>query len=357
MNNRTALGIAIGLVLAAVATVALIWSQRELPPLPQDHALIDPSERFDDAAEAVEYYRAALRRQPESVEMKVRLAHALIQLGEDTGDPYETVPEANALLAEAVAAEPDHVYGRALQASVLNVLHQFEAARDVSRDLLEDQPYFAYPYSTLIDALVELGEYEEAVEVSDRLQSLKPGLPAYSRASYIRELHGDTDGAIEAMTLAANAGVGGRPERAWALYQLGNLYLGDARVDTAAYIFEGILEERPDFVPALAGLGHVALVRGDADGAVRQLEEARALRPLEMIDELLVEAYAVAGNERQSEAAAERVHAALAPGARHGRGRGHGGGRLPHRPGAGPRPGARDGARAAGPPAGPHARE
>ena len=117
--------------------------------------------------------------------------------------------------------------------------------------------------------LVELGEYDEAVEVSDRLQGLKPGLPAYSRASYIRELYGDTPGAIDAMRLAADAGASGRPERAWALYQLGSLYLGDAKPDTAAFIYQGILEERPGFAPALAGLGHVALVRGDAAEAVR----------------------------------------------------------------------------------------
>ena len=59
-----------------------------------------------------------------------------------------------------------------------------------------------------MDALVELGEYDEAVRVSDQLQSLKPGLSSYSRVSYLRELHGDHAGAIEAMQMAANAGAG-----------------------------------------------------------------------------------------------------------------------------------------------------
>ncbi len=311
MTPRTARLAAAGLVLAAIAVVATVWLQREPPPLPPDHAQIAPGATFDDAAGAVDYYRAALRRDPESVETRVRLAQALLQLGTETGTQTETIPEAEELLAEAVERDPSHYYGRTLQASLFNVLHEFEKGRDLSRELLAEFPKHAYVHGTLIDALVELGEYDEAVEVSDQLQALKPGLPAYSRASYIRELYGDTDGAITAMRMAADAGVGGRSERAWALYQLGNLYLGSAKPDTAAFLFNGILQERPGFAPALAGLGHVDLVRGDAEAAVARLEEARALMPLEMIDELLVEAYTAAGDEAKARAASDRVHKAL----------------------------------------------
>ena len=311
MSPRTARLFAVGLVLAAIAIVAVVWLRREPPPLPEDHAQVDPGATFDDPAAAVDYYRAALRRDPDSVEIRVRLAQALLQLGTETGTQTETVPEARELLADAIARDPEHYYARTIQASLLNTLHRFEDARDLSRELLQEYPYHAYTHGTLIDALVELGEYDEAVRASDKLQGIKPGLPAYSRASYLRELHGDTDGAIAAMRLAADAAPGGRSERAWALYQLGNLYLGAAKPDTAAFIFNGILEERPGFAPALAGLGHVALVQGDAAGSVRQLEEARALMPLEIIDELLVEAYTATGDDRKADAASDRVLAAL----------------------------------------------
>lgn len=311
MSARTARLLAVGLVLVAVGVVAAVWLSREPPPLPEDHAQVAPGDTFADAEAAVDYYRAALRRDPEAVETRVRLAHALLQLGDERGTQAETIPEARELLEEAVARDPQHYYARTIQASLLNKLHRFEDARDLSRELLEEYPHHAYVHGTLVDALVELGEYDEAIEASDRLQALKPGLPAYSRASYLRELHGDGDGAIEAMRLAAESSPGGRPERAWALHHLATLYLGEAKPDTAAYLYQGILTENPDFAPAIAGLGHVALVRGDADEAVRLLEESRAMQPLESTDELLVEAYAMAGNERASEAAAQRVHQAL----------------------------------------------
>ena len=311
MTERTSRILGVALVVAAVAVVAAVWLNRAPASLGEDHAQIAPSARFENAAEAVDYYRAQLRRNPDSAEIRVRLAQALIQLAEEEGRETELIPEATERLAEALEIAPDHYYGQTIQASLYNKLHEFERARDLSRKLLAQYPNHAYVHGTLVDALVELGEYDEAVEASDRLQSIRPGLPAYSRASYLRELHGDTEGAIEAMELAANADPYGHATRAWALYQLGNLYLGEAKPDTAASIFTGILSERPNFAPALTGLGHVALVRGDADEAVRLLEESRALRPMEVTDEVLVEAYTAAGNERKAEAAARRVHEAL----------------------------------------------
>ena len=311
MTERTSRILGVALVVAAIAVVAAVWLNRDPGPLGKDHMQIAPSARFENAAEAVDYYRAQLRRNPDSAEIRVRLAQALIQLAEEDGRETELIPEATERLAEALEIEPDHYYGQTIQASLYNKLHRFEDARDLSQKLLAQYPEHAYVHGTLIDALVELGEYDQAVEASDRLQSLRPGLPAYSRASYLRELHGDTEGAIEAMELAANADPRGHATRAWALYQLGNLYLGQAKPDTAASIFTGILSERPNFAPALTGLGHIALVRGDADEAVRLLEESRALRPMEVTDEVLVEAYTAAGDERKAEAAAQRVHRSL----------------------------------------------
>ena len=311
MTERTSRILGVALVVAAVAVVAAVWLNRDPGPLGKDHMQIAPSARFENAAEAVDYYRSQLRRNSDSAEIRVRLAQALIQLAEEDGRETELIPEATERLAEALEIEPDHYYGQTIQASLYNKLHRFEDARDLSQKLLAQYPEHAYVHGTLIDALVELGEYDQAVEASDRLQALRPGLPAYSRASYLRELHGDTEGAIEAMELAANADPRGHATRAWALYQLGNLYLGQAKPDTAASIFTGILSERPNFAPALTGLGHIALVRGDADEAVRLLEESRALRPMEVTDEVLVEAYTAAGDERKAEAAAQRVHRSL----------------------------------------------
>ena len=53
--------------------------------------------------------------------------------------------------------------------------------------------------------------------------ALKPNLASYSRVSYYRELHGDLDGALEAMRLAVSAGGGAAENVAYVQTLLGNL--------------------------------------------------------------------------------------------------------------------------------------
>jgi tetratricopeptide (TPR) repeat protein len=303
MNTPRLIGLAVVLGAAAYA----LWPRATPAPLPEDAAQVSPSAEFADAEAAIDYYRAALRRAPEAVEPRVRLAHALLQHARATGQEATHVPEARRLLEEALARDPQHYYGRTLMAALYNTLHRFEDARALSEALIAAYPQHAYTHGTLVDALVELGEYEAAVAAADRMLAIRPGLPSYARASYLRELHGDAEGAIAAMHLAAEAEASGRESRAWALLHLGRLYLGQAKPDTAAFIFEGILEERPGFAPAVGALGHVALVRGDARTAIARLEQAGAMAPRPEFDELLVEAYTLAGDERQARAAAGRV--------------------------------------------------
>lgn len=317
MFSRPRLFLAVGIVGAVLA--GGLWLLRAPDaPLPPDLETVNPSSEFANAEASIAYYRDYLRRHPDAVEQRVRLAQVLLQHARATGRAGDYIPEAHRLLDEALEREPDHYHGRTLLAALYNTLHQFEEARDLSEELLAEFPEHTYTHGTLIDALVELGEYERAIDVSDRMLAIRPGLPSYSRASYLRELHGDTDGAIAAMRMAADAELAGREARAWALLQLGNLYLGQAKADTAAYLFNGILEERPDFAPAVGALAHVALVKGDIDGAIARLEEARSLQPRETFDELLVEAYALRGDDARAEQAADRVldalHAARAMG-------------------------------------------
>jgi hypothetical protein len=54
----------------------------------------------------------------------------------------------------------------------------------------------------LVDGNVEMGNYATAIEEADKMISIRPDIRSYSRASYLREIHGDYPGAIDAMKLA-----------------------------------------------------------------------------------------------------------------------------------------------------------
>lgn len=308
----------IALAVALVAAIGFagysIWNARQAPvaDLPEGPREVLPASEFINAEASIAYYREKLRRAPNDVKSRIALAQALLQQAQTTGRESEYVPEARAALAEVLRQDPENYHALLLQATLLNTLHHFEEGRDLARGLIAEHPRHAYPYGVLVDGLVELGQYDEAVAASDTMISIKPSLAAYSRVSYLRQLHGDTEGAIAAMRLAADAGMHGHADRAWALYNLGNLYLGQARPDTAAYIFRGILTERPDFANAVAGLGHVALAKGDYEAAIRQFETAYGMAPRDSYLEGLAEAYRASGDEARADETAKKVREGFA---------------------------------------------
>ncbi len=90
----------------------------------------------------------------------------------------------------------------------------------------------------IADAQIELGRYAAAARTIQRMLDVKPNLTSYSRASYYRELSGDTAGAIEAMRLAVSAG--GAPENtAYVQVLLGDLELQRGRIGSARQAYVG----------------------------------------------------------------------------------------------------------------------
>ncbi len=306
------------LPVALVAAVAFagysIWTARHAPvaDLPDGPREVLPASEFINAEASIAFYREKLRREPRDVESRVALAQALLQQANATGRETEYVPAAREALAEALRQDPDNYHALLLQGTLFNKLHRFEDARDLAQRMIAQHPRHAYSYGVLVDALVELGEYDAAVAASDSMLAIKPSIASYARASYLRELHGDGDGAIAAMRLAADAGASGHADRAWALYNLGNLYLAAAKPDTAAYLFEGILDERPDYAYAVAGLGHAALATGDYERAAQQYRTAHGMAPRAEYLEGLAEAYRASGGEARADETAKKVREGFA---------------------------------------------
>ena len=284
---------------------------RTIPEANTRLAELLPESQFINASTSEDFYREQITRQPDVVKNYLALAQLMMQRARETADEQTYIPQAQDLLEEALRRDPDNYYARVLHASLQNTLHQFERGKAQAEVLIAEYPNHAYNYGTLVDALVELGEYERAVEVSDKMLSIKPSLASYARASYLRELYGDPDGAIEAMRLAADAGVAGTAERSWALYHLGNLYLAENKPDTAAFIYNGILEEMPTYTNALAGLAHVHTVKGEYDKALDILNDAYASTPSEAYLEQMLEIYQVTGNTEKIKATLPKIEKAF----------------------------------------------
>lgn len=265
------------------------------------------SSEYLNAQKAVQYYRDEIQKKPEVAKNYVELAQLFLQEARVTANHHEYIPKAIALLDEALRRDPENFEAQVTKASVLMTLHQFSEAKKLSESVISQNSYSAFAYGVLCDALVELGEYDQAVKTSDKMLSIRPDLRSYARAAYLRELHGDTRGARDAMKLAADAGVNGQENRAWALYNLANLYLHEAQLDTAEFLYKGILEERPNYAWALNGLAQVRLAQGKTDEAIGLLNKALESTPEHSFLEQLADIYRSMGQRENADGTARLV--------------------------------------------------
>ena len=132
--------------------------------------------------------------------------------------------------------------------------HQFAEALETGRAALAIAP-IAEARGVVVDALTELGRYDEAVEELQLMVDQKPNLASFSRVSYARELRGDLEGALDALDLAEEAGGGVAENLAFVAALKGNLltYLG--RPVEAAAAYERALGALPELRARAGGPG------------------------------------------------------------------------------------------------------
>lgn len=283
----------------------------ELPKLLDRSEALRNGKEWDGVQNFYAAQCAALRKNPQDAEAMLHLAEVFIQEARVTGEHPHYYPAALKALEPVVASlsakatrttnETD-LYFRALssKANVQLSLHDFANALETANAAVAINPHNAQIYGALVDANVELGRYPKAVEMADKMVSIRPDLRSYSRVSYLREIHGDVPGAIEAMDMAVKAGYPGQESAAWARLTLGNLYKTYGDWKKAEMQYQIILQERPDYPFALAALAEVEKHRNQYDQAEALLKKACAIIPEVGFYESLAKLYQVSNREKEA---------------------------------------------------------
>jgi tetratricopeptide (TPR) repeat protein len=196
------------------------------------------------------------------------LASAFMQKARETGD-FSFNAKAEEALNHTLKVAPDDYNALKLRAKLLLTYHRFAEALETSRRAQAVNPRDHDVYGAITDALVELGDYQGAVEAAQTMVDLRPDTASYSRVSYLRSLHGDTQGAIESMRQAVEAA---NPQDlegiAWCRVHLGDELLNTGRVGEAEREYDHALFIFPDYHLALAAKARARLAAGDMDGAI-----------------------------------------------------------------------------------------
>jgi tetratricopeptide (TPR) repeat protein len=189
--------------------------------------------------------------------------------------------KAEETLKKSFAIAPDNFEGLKVRTWLLLGRHEFAKAREVAMRLNRQTPDDVTVYGYLADANAELGNYQEAVDAVQWMLNLPPGnVAGLTRAAYLRELHGDVEGALDFMQQAYDSTPYQELEdRAWLLTQMAHLHLIAGRLDEAQTVANGALGVFPEYHYALGALGQIRMVQKRYHEAASLLQKRYAAAP------------------------------------------------------------------------------
>ena len=226
-----------------------------------------PAERRIAQAEA------AIERAPENARFQTDLALAYARRARETAD-MDYYAKAHEALDRALAMSPDDFGALKVRVWTLLGQHEFEKGLDLAKQLNERAPDDVIVYGFLVDAHVELGNYDEAVDAAQWMLDLHPGnVPALTRSAYLRELYGFVDGAVDFMQMAFDRTPQNEAEdRAWIQTHIAHLELSRGRLERAGGAVSRALELFPGYHYALAELGKLRLAQGRPEEAAEAFQ-------------------------------------------------------------------------------------
>lgn len=248
-----------------------------------------------------------LQDNPDDIKSTIALASIYVQEGRVTGNHLYYDKAAMKCVNDVLQMEENNFEALSLKSIIFLSEHHFAEALATAQKAVSINPYNAFVYGSLVDAYVELGDYKAAIENLDKMISIRPDLRSYARVSYLREIHGDYPGAIEAMRLAVEAGSPGDETTAWTRIQLGQLYEKNADFKMADMHYRLALHERPNYAYALSGLGRVAVTNRKYEQAIEWFKQADSMVNDYSIKEELAEAYSEIGQQQMADALTRNI--------------------------------------------------
>ena len=244
---------------------------------------------------------------PSDIKSLLALSAQYIQEGRNTGN-FNYYNEAALKCINAVL-EKDAKSFEALtfQAIILLSQHRFADGLAIASQVQKLYPYNAYVYGLLVDGYVESGKYKEAIEAADKMISIRPDNRSYSRIAYLREIHGDIPGAIEAMKLAVDAGAPGDENTEWCRVQLGKLIEKTGKMSEAKMHYTISANNRKNYPYALAGLARIAAEERDYAKSLGLYMQADSLIPDHTFKEGIVEIYNLTGQAEKAKKVADEI--------------------------------------------------
>jgi tetratricopeptide (TPR) repeat protein len=301
------------IIMFAVIIIFAKEPKKDTPTFKERTGAIALSGEWLNTKKAIEGLLTEIELNPKNYKAKLALAQAYIQEARVTGDHGYYDGAALDLLNDVIKNEPKNFDALCCKATVLLSQHHFSDALVIANEALPINSNSAFIYGLMCDAYVELGNYQEAVKMSDKMISIRPDIRSYARISYLREIHGDLEGAIQACKLAVAAGYPGLEQTEWTRMILAHLYENIGAIDSAEYHCKVALQERPDYAFAIAGLGHIEKIKGNYKEAIQYYEKAKDMIIEYSFSDELTDLYRLNHETKKADQMAQNVVQMLSP--------------------------------------------
>lgn len=236
---------------------------------------------------------------PDDAKAWQALASNYVRLAIVTARP-DYFASAREALKEATRLAPDALSTLVSSGTFALTLHQFNDALTFGDRAVATSPFNAEARAVRVDALVELGRYDDAATALQELLDLRPGLAALTRVSYLRQLRGDLDGALTAMRQAQTAAGSQAGEAAIAAGLEGEIQLLRGDFGAARAAFANALRQSPGLIGGELGRARYLDITGRRAEAIRRLEPAVEKTGNPGLAVLLGELYDVEGKTKSA---------------------------------------------------------
>ena len=250
--GRTRQVLASGLVAGGLA-VGLFVAGALGGSAPKEQERTTGSSRPTTLAGSLAATQAKLKQSPNDARTWAALALGYVAQAKATVDPSYYAKAEGAVARSLALDSTTNDAGYASLAALKNAEHEFPAALAAARKGLAINGYSSTLDGALGDALTQLGRYGEATKAVDRMNTLQPGVPAFTRASYVFELRGDVTGSRKALERALQD-ASAPADVAFARTYLGELDLNyGGHAEAALQQFQAGLEADPTDYALRAG--------------------------------------------------------------------------------------------------------
>ena len=304
--------------LSSIALVAagLVAPAQNLPAVsPVEHAAPSTVAQVPTSAQQrIAAAKQQIKAHPKDAQPYVELALALIRRARETTNPLYYRDAEQAISAGLALAPNDFQLEKAHVALLLG-RHEFAEAKTEAAALNHRSPDDVTTYGYMAEADIARGEYLDAEKAAQWMLNLLPdNVPGLLIGAQLRDLYGDSEGALELLNQAYSETPSTENEElAWIANQIAGVEIGSGKLDRASLVLEAAEQLFPDYPYTLQNLARVRLEQHRYPEAAALLCQAEKIAPGAQALYRLARAQDLAGQATEAAATYANFEAAAKP--------------------------------------------